>query len=129
MLLPCRSSLTWAQPETYPKNVYEGLHYANGEVSEANDFVGQGRIVKDGKKTNQSLCPGDSGGPVYFDPAPNDPTAGSKEIIGVNSFLSFETKTEGNFTIVTTNSELGEWVGKILKGDGKVKSFPHRWRQ
>ncbi len=92
------------------------LKYAQGKVSSVSSLIGYGPKYKG--LAQQSACYGDSGGPVYFDPNPDDIETGTTEVIGVNSFISMggSERSEVNFFIVTTNSKLGEWIKKVLSG-------------
>ncbi|HVH43211.1 MAG TPA: trypsin-like serine protease [Labilithrix sp.] len=95
------------------------LKYAQGKVTEVSPLIAQGPTY-DGL-AKQSLCPGDSGGPVYFDPSPADPNAVLTEFIGINNFhrtkaSGDEVNSEINFSIVTTGSEMGRWVNAVLAG-------------
>lgn len=96
------------------------LKYAQSSVSKVSRLVGYTQTYSG--KAKQSVCHGDSGGPVYFDGSPGNPSAGSSELIGVNSFINKKALTEGNFTLVTATSELGLWVQKVVAGS--VKPFP-----
>ncbi len=96
------------------------LKYAQGTVTAVSPLVAQGPTYE--ALAKQSLCPGDSGGPVYFDAAPDDPAAGSTEFLGINNFHKSrasgdEVNSEINFSIVTTRSELGGWVKAVLAGE------------
>ena len=100
------------------------LKYAQGNVTEVSPLVAQGPTYQGLAK--QSLCPGDSGGPVYFDPSSEDPNAVLTEFIGINSFhrtmaSGDAVSSEVNFSIVTKGSAMGRWVNDVLAG--KVTPF------
>jgi secreted trypsin-like serine protease len=95
------------------------LKYAQGKVTEVSPLIAQGLTYQGLAK--QSLCPGDSGGPVYFDHSPSDPDAVLTEFIGINNFHRSRTSgddvnSEINFSVLTTRSELGRWVNAVLAG-------------
>jgi hypothetical protein len=112
----CQSYPAIPAKEGLPTSTKVQLKYTKGKTSKVTTISGFG--AKYTGAASQSMCPGDSGGPVYFDNDPGNPNAGSTEVIGVNSFVSlrFAKRTEGNFTLVTTTSKFGKWVQKVLRG-------------
>lgn len=92
------------------------LKVAQGKVSKVTKLVAYGPKYEGPAK--QSACPGDSGGPIYFDASPEDALASMKDVIGVISFIALEegAKTEVNFSLITRNSKLGKWVLDAVAG-------------
>jgi Trypsin len=96
------------------------LKYAHGTVTSVSQWVAQGPTY-DGL-AKQSICPGDSGGPVYVNVAESTTSSGVTEFLGINSFHKRKAdgdsvNSEINFSIVTKDSELGHWVDAVLKGN------------
>jgi hypothetical protein len=117
-LIPAKSSVN-ASAGFVPK-----LKYAQGKITTAYTIMAVGPTYTG--EAAQSACPGDSGGPVYFDPDPSNSTAVLTEYIGINHSLSRGSKknpvkSQIIFTMVTTDSPAGKWVNQVL--DGKVKAF------
>lgn len=114
-------------PSIFDENEHEisktpRLKYAKGMVTKFTNLVGQGLTYEGLAK--QSLCPGDSGGPVYLEKA--NMKGSFKEIIGINSFHKVKTNgddvnSENNFTILNQGSKLGKWVQNVIRN--KVKPF------
>jgi secreted trypsin-like serine protease len=95
------------------------LKYAQGTVTEVSPLVAQGPTYEGLAK--QSLCPGDSGGPVYLDASPQDPDRVLTEFIGINNFHKTsasgdDVNSEINFSVITKQSKLGRWVDAVLAG-------------
>jgi len=97
---------------TWPK-----LKYAKGSVTSLSRLMAQGPTYEGLAK--QSLCPGDSGGPIYLDNQSQNKKF--TEIIGINNFTKLkahddDVNSEINFTRITTKSKLGIWVNRVLAG-------------
>ena len=92
------------------------LKYAQSEVASLTELIGTGGSYSG--QTDQSLCNGDSGGPVYFNSKPDDENAVSTSIIGVNTFAYAPYQKgpgiQAAFTLVTSSSKLGQWVRRVL---------------
>ncbi len=92
------------------------LKYAQGDVTKVLPLVATGPTYTGNAKV--SGCPGDSGGPVFLDTDVSRPEAPLYKIVGINSSVdnSSAVKTQMDFTIITPDSKLGQWVVDALAG-------------